>query len=173
MKNVKRLFVDMDGVLCRFNKDASIEEVASKGYFKRCEPQQSVINAVLRILHETYTEVFILSSVFADDHSVADKNWWLDEYGLSGIDDDHRLFVPYGMSKAVFLQESVGAGKNDFLLDDFSKNLHEWHGIGIKLLNGLNGTKGTWNGYNVSSRSSEDVIKNTLLGIMQYASNVA
>lgn len=173
MKNAKRLFVDMDGVLCKFNKDASIEEVASEGYFTKCEPQQSVINAVLRILYESHTEVFILSSVFADNHSIPEKNWWLDEYGFSEIDDEHRLFVPYGMSKADFLKETVGAEGNDFLLDDFSKNLHEWHGVGIKLMNGINGTKGTWNGYNVSSRCPEDVIKNTLMGIMQYASNAA
>lgn len=168
-RNVKRLFVDMDGVLCKFNKEASIEEVAAEGYFTRCEPQQSVVNAVLRILYESCTEVFILSSVFSDNHSIPDKCRWLDEYGFSGIDDEHRLFVPYGTSKADYLKETVGAKNDDFLLDDFSKNLHEWHGIGIKLMNGINGTKGTWNGYNVSSRSTEEVIKNTLMGIMRYA----
>ena len=165
----KRLFVDMDGVLCEFNKDASIEEVASKGYFTKCKPQASVVEAVLSMLYETDTEIFILSSVFSDNHSISDKNQWLDENGLYEIDDKHRLFVPYGTSKSEYLKEKVGSSPADFLLDDFSKNLHDWHGVGIKLYNGINGTKGTWSGYGVNARSSYSVLRNTLLGIMHYA----
>lgn len=171
----KRLFVDMDGVLCEFNKNASIEEVATKGYFAKCVPQMSVISAIRSLLERFLlenknTEVYILSSVFMDDHSVEDKNQWLDENGLLGINNEHRLFVPYGQSKSRYLYDTVGIGEDDFLLDDFSKNLHEWHGVGIKLYNGINGTKGTWTGYSVNARSSSEVIKNTIMGIMQFAS---
>lgn len=47
----------------------------------------------------------------------------------------------------------------------FRENLREWHGVAIKLMNGINGTKGTWCGYSVNGRAKPDVIRNTLLGI--------
>ena len=159
----------MDGVLCFFNKDASIEEVATKGYFRKRFAQWSVVLDICSLLKDENIEGYILSSVFMDDHSIAEKNQWLDKHEID-IDEDHRLFIPYGTSKSEFLRNSVGIRDDDFLLDDFSKNLHKWHGIGIKLYNDINGTKGTWTGYSVNAKSSSDVIKNTLLGIMQFAS---
>ena len=165
----KRLFVDMDGVLCIFNKEASIEELTSAGYFSNLLPQESVKDAITLLLDEDNVEIFILSSVFQDDHSANEKADWLNSYGLEAIDESHRLFAPYGTSKSSYLEETVGLKKDDFLLDDFSKNLHEWHGTGIKLYNGINGTKGTWFGYSVHAKCSADIIANTLLGIMQYA----
>ena len=54
---------------------------------------------------------------------------------------------------------------SDILIDDFSKNLREWHGVAIKLMNGINGTKGTWCGYSVNGKATPDVIRNTIIGI--------
>ena len=48
----------------------------------------------------------------------------------------------------------MSINKNWILIDDFSKNLHRWEaagGTGIKILNGINATKGTWTGYSIPS----------------------
>lgn len=37
MNKMKRLFVDMDGVLAKFDPDASIEELNEPGYFEDLE----------------------------------------------------------------------------------------------------------------------------------------
>ena len=56
------------------------------------------------------------------------------------------------------------------LVDDFSKNLREWvdtgdNFIGIKFMNGINGTKGTWAGYLVSNKMSAAQLVNAITGI--------
>lgn len=38
-------------------------------------------------------------------------------------------------------------------------------GIAVKIYNGINGTKGRWHGYRISSDMSPLQIRNTLLGI--------
>lgn len=168
----KRLFVDMDGVMCVFNKEASIEEVASPGYFRYVTPQINVIAMIIDICkdHSDEIEVYSLSSVFFDGHSIPDKNIWMDSHRIGDyIPKERRFFVPYAMTKSEFIRERFGIREDDFLLDDFTKNLAEWHGVGIKLYNGYNGTKGTWNGYSISLKTGCVVMKNTLLGIMKYA----
>ena len=78
----------------------------------------------------------------------AEKEAWLDRY-LPEIDTQHRIFVPCGSPKSAFVPE--GIKKSDVLLDDYSQNLHEWKGKGIKLMNGINGTRGSWQGARISA----------------------
>ena len=86
------------------------------------------------------------------------------------ISRDRRIFVPYGTDKGEYLK-SIGFNPNgsDILLDDFTPNLRTWHGVGVKLLNGINGTHGTWTGYVVNGKGSADVVAKSLLGILQVA----
>ena len=158
----------MDGVLARWNQNASIEEVAAKGYFLAREAESIIINAAKRLMEKKDCEVFILSSVFKDDHSIYEKNEWLNRQKL-GVPYKNRLFVPYGESKSIFLAETVGIKPDDVLIDDFTKNLNEWHGIGIKFRNHCNGTKGTWKGYSVSYDMTPDAFFNQLYGIISVA----
>jgi len=57
---------------------------------------------------------------------------------------EHRIFPACGESKRDQIQG--GINENDWLLDDYTLNLNQWDppGRGIKLLNGINHTKGTW-----------------------------
>lgn len=157
-----KIYVDMDGTLAKWHSEKSIEEVASAGYFRSLEPIISVVNAI-RELCKT-EDVYILSSVFVDDHSINEKNEWLDKY-LPEIPSKKRVFVPYGMDKSVYLHSYIGTEHTDILIDDFTQNLKQWHGIGIKVLNGMNNTHGTWNGYYISSSSTHVVISNSIRGI--------
>ena len=167
---MQRIFVDMDGVLAEW-QDAPIEEVTAPGYFLYVKPVANVIQAI-RLLQLKFQlieecEIFILSSVFNDDHSIAEKNEWLNKNGFSAdILPDHRIFVPYGYNKSIWLEQSVGIRKNDVLIDDFTFNLINWHGVGIKMLNGINGTKGNWNGYVVRNNMTATKLANQLYGII-------
>lgn len=158
----RRMYIDMDGVLAVFNPEKSLEEVAMPGYFRNLEPMKNVVAAIRYIIVEYSEEyeVYALSSTLHEE-AVLDKSFWLDQE-LPEIPKENRIFVPYGRVKNDYLVE---LNDSDILLDDFSKNLREWHGVAIKLLNGINGTKGTWCGYSVNGKATPDVIRNTIIGI--------
>lgn len=162
----QRIFFDSDGVLATWNQDASIEEVASPGYFANLIPMENPVMALKRMVEmKDKYEVFILSSVFEDKHSIMDKNIWIDRY-LPEVDRKHRIYVPYSRTKTEYIQAYTGyRSENDVLVDDFTKNLSEWHGIGIKMLNGINWTKGTWNGFIISHTMKPHVMVSAILAL--------
>lgn len=166
--NTQRYFIDMDGVLAVWNTGASIEEVASPGYFRNLMPMENCVRAV-RDLIQNGKAIYILSSVFEDSHSINEKNKWLDQY-LPEIPHANRLFVPYSMKKHEFLEKEMeNLKKDDVLLDDYTKNLQEWHGIGIKMLNGINNTNGTWRGYVVKSDMHHEKLAKQIEAIAEIA----
>lgn len=93
-----------------------------------------------------------MSSVFNDDHSISEKKEWLAKY-LPEIPEENQIFVPYGESKSDYILDK---SSEDVLLDDFTKNLNEWHRKAVKIYNGINGTKGTWKGYSIHSNMVPD-----------------
>lgn len=149
---MNRLFVDMDGTLAEFHHVDALEALYEKGYFLKLTPHQNVVDAVKQVFrNESDISVYVLSAVLADSATARDeKNLWLDEH-LPEIDEAHRLFTPCGVDKAAYLIANYGIkiDKWDVLLDDYTKNLISWVAIGgrgLKLLNGINDTRGTWHG---------------------------
>ena len=167
-KEKRKFFIDMDGVLATWNPHASLEEVARPGYFSSLPAEQNVIKAVNMLSSKENIVIYLLAAVFVDSHSIFEKQIWLDENGVN-IPTSRRFFLPYGMDKSSFIREKTGSNKKDILLDDFSKNLHSWHGIGVKMYNQCNGTKGTWNGYCVKNTMPPDILYNQLYGIILTA----
>ena len=143
----KRMFVDMDGTLAEFIPVNTLETLYEEGHFLNLKPHEDVVEAVKEVINTSDTEVYILSSCLSDsEYALDEKNAWLDKY-LPEIPKENRLFPPCGESKLAWLENSgFKITKADVLLDDYSKNLHEWNkkGTGLKLLNGINATKGTW-----------------------------
>lgn len=148
----KRLIFDMDGTLAKWNA-VSDEQLFEKGYFENLEPNLNLVVAVNKLLayEEEKEGIYILSSYLKDSaFALEEKNRWLDKY-IPDIDKNHRLFVPYGMSKAEFFNEQglSPIKENDFLVDDYTVNLNEWRkmgGTGIKFLNGINHSHKSWQG---------------------------
>lgn len=140
----KRLFVDMDGTLAKWNWGATQEQLLSDGYFSELLPLDTV--TVLAQV-KNYKNIYILSSVLPEKPLARqEKLEWLTKY-LPDFPLDHCFFPPCGMSKCDYIRQIFGCVDESFvLLDDYSVNLHAWEGIGVKLLNGANGSHGTWHG---------------------------
>lgn len=135
MDETKRtIYVDMDGVLAKWNTSASAEEVATRGYFLNREADRNVVLAVLLLRYEYGYDVKVLSAAYTV-RACWEKRQWLDNHGLSDIE---AIFVPYGEPKSDYVD-----AENSVLIDDFGKNLAEWTGIAIKYYNGINGHGGT------------------------------
>ena len=152
-QSAKRLFIDMDGTLAEFHPVDTMETLYEQGYFAQLAPHENVVNGIKTFMNENPdAEVFILSSVLTDSpYAQAEKSEWLDRY-LPEIGMENRIFVPCGSAKNEFVPG--GVRENDVLLDDYSKNLHEWPGQALKLMNGINGTKGSFQGKKISAEMS-------------------
>lgn len=141
----QRLFIDMDGTLAVFTPVDELETLYEQGYFLNQAPHENVVAAVRELIeNHPEIEVHILSAYLADSqYALAEKNAWLDHY-LPEMDETHRIFVPCGSDK----KEGIPGGvrENDFLLDDYTQNLNDWQppARGIKLLNAINHTRGSW-----------------------------
>lgn len=158
----KRIFIDMDGTLCRFHdiEHKYIEQMWEPGFYLNLRPFEEFINAVsLCIDRNPDTEFFILSAVLDTEppFAEAEKREWLHKF-LPQITNGHMLFVPAGTDKAALIPDM---GADCVLIDDYNKNLSEWRqsgGTAIKFINDVNdrglgaygGEKGNiWDGLRV------------------------
>ena len=143
-----RIFVDMDGTLAKWN-NVEFEQLFERGYYRNLEPSNDILIDVNRLIHEG-KDVYILSCVLPESkYALEEKKEWLKEY-VPDLPEDKYIFVPYGQNKADYLKKHYSPITNsDYLVDDYTKNLQEWKdygGVGIKYLNGINHTRGTWKG---------------------------
>lgn len=150
---MKRVFFDMDGTMAEW-KDASLEELYQRNYFKSLQPTEvaSYANALAR---DRKADIYALSSYFTDSNALSEKKSWCD-FHVPDIDGFHRLFVPYGVSKSAFIAEVFRRSltSEDVLVDDYTANLLQWKeegGRAIKWLNGINGNGGQFDGIRVDN----------------------
>lgn len=164
MANKIKLFADLDGTLAEWRAAAGYEELFREGYFATLETHAPVVEAFKMLNESGIVEPYILSAYLTESkYALREKNLWVSQY-VPFVDLGHRLFVPQGISKPDYVAALLGDIDSQYvLLDDYSRNLHEWRavgGIGIKLLNGINGTVGTWKGPAVSRfESAEDIYR--------------
>ena len=145
-----RLFVDMDGTLAEFKPTKKLEDLYEKGYFINLKPFPEVVEAVKKLNEDPDVEVFVLSAYLTDSEFALDeKKEWLDK-NAPFIDAAHRIFCPCGTDKKLAVPNGIKL--TDRLLDDYTVNLKDWEppAVGIKLLNGINNTKGTWQGQKIT-----------------------
>ena len=159
-----RLFVDLDGTLAVFTPVEQLETLYEQGYFANLKPHGNAIEGLKMFMQANpETEVFVLSSVLTDSrYALEEKQAWLDRY-LPEIDHGHRIFPPCGEDKSDYVPE--GINKTDILLDDYTDNLLAWQqegGTGIKMMNGINGTKGRWEGRRLEASGLPEIIASGL-----------
>lgn len=152
----KRLFIDMDGTVARFYESKHcVEEMCEKGFFRNLGVYKRIVLAIKKFAKKhPDVEMHILSATPSSPFSEKEKNEWLDEH----LPFPARIFTEIGRSKAEYIPD---LSANDFLLDDYTKNLQEWTeagGIGIKVRNELNCKRGKWTGNRISAFDSSDAI---------------
>ena len=174
MKNETTIYVDMDGVLAKW-EEVSEEETHLEGYFASRKPEINIINLVKRLKAEGF-DVRILSAVYSDNHSAKDKEAWLSYNGLS---DFEKIFVPYGEEKTSYIKKK----SLNVLIDDFGKNLNQWEKAGylpVKFMNQINSRPkmimaedgsiqlklDTWSKSRLDYRMSSEQMYQTLIGII-------
>jgi len=164
---MKKIFFDMDGTLTEWRRIADEDELYRKGYFLSLKPNRSVIESA-RKLAEAGEEVYILSCVLTDSkYAGKEKKDWLRKY-MPFVPEDRWIFVPYGTGKTQYLAEHLGITElspNEVLIDDYSANLWDWsenNGLAVKLMNGVNGTKGTWQGLKVGAENAAGTLPGLL-----------
>ncbi len=148
-----RIFVDMDGTLAQWN-NVEFEQLFEQGYYRNLKPNQALVADVNKLIKKG-EDVYILSAYLTDsEYAKAEKEEWVRQY-LPELKDENKIFVPYGTNKAEYLKEHYSPIKaDDYLIDDYTQNLLEWKeygGTGVKYLNGINHTRGTWQGLRLNS----------------------
>lgn len=159
----RKLFVDIDGTLAVWQVGTPYEELLKRGYFRNLPAHESVVQAVRMLIAEEKElgfETYALSALMpGNPWAEEDKRVWLAEH-LPELAASRMIFCEPGAKKAEIVSEKFGRIHRGFvLLDDYSENLHAWEqagGKGIKLRNGINGTKGTWNGHIASRFASPE-----------------
>lgn len=154
----QRIFVDMDGTLYEWRKDVPYEAIFEQYYYLTLKPQKNIVKAVKELVKDDRYDVYILSAVLSNEenpYALAEKNQRLD-IDLPEIDKAHRIFCPCGVPKDRYIPD--GIRPNDILLDDYSHNLHEWGGIGIKVINDVNARHGTWFGERIDINTQPNLL---------------
>ena len=131
------IYFDIDGTLGYWYQDARgmiyPAEVLDPRthYFRNIEPHRFMIELAGNLADKGY-DVCVISA--ADHNNIRDKVEWLHEH-CPFISDENIFFCPLGADKNRFVK---GNAHISILIDDYSRNLHEWTGIPVKAINSIN-----------------------------------
>lgn len=160
------IYLDMDGTLATWSPAKCFEQLLEPNYFRNLTPYQNVVDAI-KMMADSGFSIWVLSAVLEESrYAIREKHEWLDQYAPFLT---NRLFCSTDMPKHAAVQQHTGTTKlsaSCVLLDDYSNNLHQWSAAGgtsIKLLNGINGTKGTWTGPSVSRFEAPELLYQQIL----------
>lgn len=138
------LYVDLDGTLARWNKNASFEDLLKEGYFLSLEQERSLVEWInAAALRDKYS-IIILSHYLSESRfALKEKKAWIWKH-LPMV--TRWILIPTDQEKGRFIVDMQGHRlcKDDVLLDDYSKNLIDWEkegGYGIKWINAVNNSR--------------------------------
>ena len=147
MIEMKKIFLDLDGTLVRFNvKNALNRFETEKGFFANLLAYKGIENINEMAKNGNVYIISASPNIQAD----IDKMTWIKKY-LPNIPKNHIVICRCGECKALVLRRlGLVIDKNCYLLDDYTKNLIEWEqvgGTGIKRITKVsdNSTK-KWKG---------------------------
>lgn len=141
---MRKLYVDMDGTIANFHENkAYLMEMNKPNFFVNLKPIKPVIDA-LEILNNNGVDIYILSACIDTPYCECEKKEWL-KRNVPFLSEQKYIFVKTGENKAEKIGDELK--NNPVLLDDYTHNLEEWEragGLGLKLINGINGLNGKW-----------------------------
>lgn len=147
-EKMKRIFLDLDGTLAKFNVKNAIERFAiEEGFFAKLGAYKGIeeINEMAK-----KGNIYIISAS-PNEQADKDKMIWIDKY-LFNIPLTNIVICRIGENKAKIIEEqlNIKIDKTTVLLDDYTKNLTEWEsagGVGIKRLTKVADNRtGKWKG---------------------------
>ena len=132
MIEMKKIFLDLDGTLVRFNvRNALNRFETEKGFFANLLAYKGIENINEMAKNGNVYIISASPNIQAD----IDKMTWIEKY-LPNIPKNHIVICRCGECKALVLRRlGLVIDKNCYLLDDYTKNLTEWEsvgGVGIK-----------------------------------------
>lgn len=127
------VYFDMDGTLCKFNKNATMEEVFSPGYFRELDPFPNMILLAEELQNMGYRVCILSKSSYS---AISEKEEWLKEW-MPFIPEENIYFVPLERDKEEFVNTSSPL---NVLIDDYWKNIQPevWHHGVVKCVNDIN-----------------------------------
>ncbi len=165
------VYVDVDGTLTEWNSEAGPDLWTLAKYIWMCKVMPNMIRAVILIIKALGKDkVRFLTASISDAASVEKKKMIrsLLERSVGDIPDDMFIIVPYGHKKTDYVDPRKGV-----LLDDYSKNLHDWINNGgaaaVKVRNNCNGKNGTWKGNSVHYTQTPESIARCVLAEAYFA----
>ena len=141
-----RVFVDMDGTVAEWLING---EWQKQGYFESLPAMETVCTAVKELRKDRHYIVKFLTCAPSDEAQKEKLRWLLKMF--EDIDEKDVIFVPYGENKSEYI---VNPNKNDILLDDHTPNCLAWQGKAVKVMNGINGRGGRWQGRRIYADDS-------------------
>lgn len=147
---MKRIFLDLDGTLARFNVRNALERFKTeKGFFAKLLAYKNIesINEMAKV-----GNVYIISAS-PNEQADNDKMQWVQKY-LPNIPITNIVFCRLGENKAEIIKQRTGVDiKGNILLDDYTHNLEQWEsagGVGIKRLTRCaDNSTGKWKGLTI------------------------
>ena len=127
---MKRIFLDLDGTLARFNVRNALERFDKEvGFFANLLAYKGI--EIVNELAKT-NQLFIISAS-PNEQADKDKMIWLEKY-LPNINVENITLCRLGQNKAQIIQDKYNITINEecYLLDDYTKNLNEWENFGGK-----------------------------------------
>ena len=127
---MKKIFLDLDGTLAKFNVPNALERFdKEEGFFSKLGAYKGIesINELAK-----NNNLFIISAS-PNEQADKDKMIWIEKY-LPNININNITICRIGENKAKIIQDKYNITINDncYLLDDYTKNLNEWENFGGK-----------------------------------------
>ena len=145
---MKKIFLDLDGTLARFNVRNALKRFATeKDFFANLKAYKNIeeVNEMAKT-----GNVYIISAS-PNAQADIDKMKWIEKY-LFNIPIANIIICRVGENKAEIIKSKLNImiDETTVLLDDYTKNLTEWEsagGVGIKRLTKVaDNSTGKWKG---------------------------
>lgn len=180
---MKKIFIDMDGVLAEYRENCNENDLMQKDYFLTLQPQWNMIKALEMLKEASYQmdfEVYVLTKVYPSmfTHSVNEKLQWRDEYMPSLYDSEFIMVNGEEQEKSEAIKEILGKDidKDCILVDDYNHNLAEWTqngGTAVKYINPINDKNKSFIGSRIAYTMDAYSIYSILLNMLSTYKNVA
>lgn len=162
---MKKLFLDLDGTLAKFNVRNALERFDKEiGFFAKLNAYVGI-----EVINELAKQgnLFIISAS-PNTQADNDKMLWIKKY-LPNLPINNITICRIGENKAKVIEEKylITIDKNCLLLDDYTKNLNEWEslgGTGLKRLTTVaDNSRKLWKGYCLKDLRQLSILINSIV----------